>query len=68
MPAWSTPEDDRKAFLSYYQQRFPELELDDYGNGAYALSTAAYAQWQEIEEFPPYEFSLEEGQELFENI
>ena len=62
----AAPETDRKAVLAYYQDRFPALELNDYGNGAYALSEDAYAQWQEIEEFPPYEFAVEEGQALFE--
>jgi len=60
------PEEDRKNMLDYYAQRFPELDLSDYANGAYALSESAYAQWQEIEEFPPYEFAVEEGQSLFE--
>ncbi len=61
-----TPEEERRAIVTYYQKRFPALAPADYVNGAYALSEAAYDQWQEIEEFPPYEFAVEDGQALFE--
>jgi len=64
--SWASPEQDRNAVTTYYLKRFPALDAQDYINGAYALSEAAYQQWQEIEEFPPYEFAMEEGQDLFE--
>ena len=54
------PEEDREAFRNYYQSRFPEVELAEYANGIYALDEDARQQWVEIEEFPPYEFAVED--------
>lgn len=64
--ALAGPAEDRAAFREYYQQRFSSLELTDFADGAYALDPDAREHWQEIEEFPPYEFALDEGRELFE--
>ncbi len=60
------PEEDRIAFQAYFQARFPEVPLSDYVNGIYALDENARQQWEQIEEFPPYEFAVEEGQLLFD--
>ena len=67
-PAYAVggPEEDRIAFQAYFQARFPEVPLSDYVNGIYALDENARQQWQQIEEFPPYEFAVEEGQLLFD--
>ena len=59
------PEEDRLAFVAHYQARFPEVPLAEYANGIYALDEGARAQWRSIEEFPPYEFSIERGGELW---
>lgn len=59
------PEEDRIAFVAHYQARFPDVPFDDYANGIYALDDDARAQWQAIEDFPPYEFSVERGGELW---
>lgn len=64
--AWASPEDDREAFIQYFQKRFPKVAVDDYVNGVYAIDEGAYEQWLTIEEFPPYELALAEGKELFE--
>jgi len=64
--AWATPEDDRKAFIEHYKKRFPDVAVEDYVNGVYSIDEEAYEQWQEIEEFAPYELALAEGKELFE--
>ncbi|MCF7972006.1 MAG: sulfur oxidation c-type cytochrome SoxA [Methylococcaceae bacterium] len=63
--AWADPEQDRKQILDFYQQIFPQLPLADYAQGVYAIDSDAKKSWQAIEEFPPYEFALEEGKELF---
>jgi sulfur-oxidizing protein SoxA len=63
--AYAGPEEDRIAFQAYFQTRFPDVPLADYINGIYALDENARQQWMEIEEFPPYEFSLETGENLF---
>ena len=59
------PEEDRIAFQAYFQERFPDVPFADYINGIYALDENARQQWMEIEEFPPYEFAVEEGETLF---
>lgn len=64
-PVLIDPEADRLALRAYYKARFPEVPLSDYINGIYALDAPSRAQWQELEEFPPYEFDLEEGESLF---
>ena len=66
-PSWAGPEEDRLAFVKYFQDRFPEVEdINDFADGVYAVSQQAREQWELIEEFPPYEESVERGQELFE--
>jgi len=64
--AWATPEEDRQAFTEYFLKRFPDVTVEDYVNGVYAIDKPAYEQWQQIEEFPPYELALAEGKDLFE--
>jgi sulfur-oxidizing protein SoxA len=59
------PEADRLALVEYYQQRFPDIELQDYANGLYAFDEDARNQWIEMEDFPPYEIAVEEGEEYF---
>ena len=64
-PVHATPEDDLKAFRSYFEKRFPKVPFKEYGNGVYALDADARQQWEEIEEFPPYDLALETGKKLF---
>lgn len=59
------PEADRIALQEYMKNRFPDTPVSEYVNGIYAVDAASRAQWEEIEEFPPYEFDLEKGEELF---
>lgn len=60
------PEQDLKDFHAYFKKRFPSVPLDEYSNGVYALDTESRAQWEAIEDFPPYEINLENGKKLFE--
>ena len=64
-PSLASPEEDRLAFVSHYQSLFPEVPFAEYANGIYAFDEDARAQWQAIEEFPPYEFSIDRGSELW---
>jgi len=64
--AFADPEGDRLAFQKFYESRFPQIEVSDHKDGAYALDPAKREQWQEMEEFPPYEIAVDEGQALFE--
>lgn len=59
------PAADRAALRAAYQARFPALELDDYALGVYAIDAELRAQWEELNEFPPYEFAIDEGESLF---
>lgn len=56
---------DRAALRAAYAARFPGLGLDDYALGVYAIDLALRAQWDELNEFPPYEFAVDEGETLF---
>ena len=64
--ALASPEEDLAAFRAFYESRFPDIELADHADGAYALDEAKRAQWLEMEDFPPYEFAVDEGEALFE--
>ena len=59
------PEADRIALQNFYKKRFPEAEIADYVNGIYAVDADSRDQWNELEEFPPYEFDVETGETLF---
>jgi L-cysteine S-thiosulfotransferase len=59
------PVADARAFRNYFFGKFPNVKPDDFVNGPYALNAEMRRQWSEIEQFPPYEFSLEKGKELF---
>jgi sulfur-oxidizing protein SoxA len=63
--AGADPEQDRSAFEKYFTTQFPEVELADFVNGIYAIDAGARQQWLDIEVFPPYEFSVENGEALF---
>ena len=60
------PEEDRLAFVAHYQAKFPEVPFQDFANGIYALDEDARAQWLAIEDFPPYEFAIDRGAELWQ--
>ena len=64
--AFAGPVEDRKAFINYFESRFPDIPFTEYANGIYAIDRDAREQWQEIEEFPPYEFAVEEGAFLWQ--
>lgn len=61
----ASPEDDLKAFRGYFLERFPNVPLEEFANGVYAIDAASREQWEAIEEFPPYAIAIEEGEELF---
>ena len=63
--AHATPEQDKAAFQAYFAKRFPSVPFNDYVNGVYSLDKGSREQWEEIEEFPPYELDLSEGETLF---
>ncbi len=64
--ATAGPEEDRLAFVAFYKERFPDIPVAEFANGIYAIDSDARDQWLDIEEFPPYEFAIEEGLEFWE--
>ncbi len=61
----SDPVADAKAFQKFFTEKFPRLKLEDFVNGPYAIDQDMRRQWQAIEQFPPYEFSLDMGKAMF---
>jgi len=61
----ASPDQDLKEFRAYFKKRFPTVPFNDYVNGVYALDKEARSQWESIEDFPPYEISIEDGKKLF---
>ena len=59
------PVADAKAFKKFFYDKFPKLKPEEFVNGPYSMDADLYRQWQEKEQFPPYEFSLEMGKEMF---
>jgi sulfur-oxidizing protein SoxA len=41
------------------------VKLDDFVNGPYSMDEGLHRQWEEKEQFPPYEFALDAGKEMF---
>ena len=66
MTAVAGPEEDRQAFVDYYASQFPDVPFQEFANGIYALDEDARSQWLSIESFPPYEFAIERGAELWQ--
>ena len=65
LPAQASPEQDLKVFRDYFTKRFPNTPVNDFINGVYSIDAASREQWEEIEEFPPYELNIEKGETLF---
>jgi sulfur-oxidizing protein SoxA len=59
------PDTDFKAFRAYYTKRFPNVPLNDFVNGPYSMDVELRKQWQAIDDFPPYEFAIERGKQMF---
>ena len=59
------PVADAKAFQKFFTDKFPKVKLEDFVNGPYSMNEDMHRQWVEKEEFPPYEFSLDMGKEMF---
>ena len=62
---YASPEDDLANFQNYFKNKFPNTEFSDYKNGVYSIDSSSREQWESIEEFPPYEINIEQGEELF---
>lgn len=59
------PAADAKAFRDYFVKKFPKVKFEDFVNGPYSMNEDMRKQWEEKEQFPPYEFALDAGKEMF---
>lgn len=55
------PAADAAAMRAYFHTRFPALTLRDYADGPYALDAGMRKQLQDLMQFPPTTFALEDG-------
>jgi L-cysteine S-thiosulfotransferase len=65
LAADSDPQTEFKAFRKYFTERFPKVPLNDFVNGPYSMDAGLRKQWKAIDEFPPYEFAVEQGKQMF---
>jgi L-cysteine S-thiosulfotransferase len=63
--SFANPIHDQQDARQYFNKLFPQLTLADYAEGVYAIDPVARDSWQAIQEFPPYEPAIEEGEQLF---
>ena len=63
--AFASPEEDQELFRDHFKDRFPNTEFSDYKNGVYSIDASSREQWESIEDFPPYELNIDQGEELF---
>ncbi len=56
---------DIQEFRDFYSKKFPNVDINEFKDGVYAIDEKSREQWLEIEEFSPYEISVEDGEEAF---
>lgn len=61
----STPAQDIKSFQAYFMDRFPGTELQRFADGVYGINEDQRFQWQDYEEFPPYDENIAKGEEMW---
>jgi sulfur-oxidizing protein SoxA len=61
------PAAEFKAFRDYFTQKFPNVPLNDFVNGPYSMDADLRKQWEAIDDFPPYDFAVDRGKEMFAN-
>ncbi len=59
------PAADLKAFQAYFKKAFPKVAFDDFVNGPNAVDKGSRDQWEQMMQFPPYDFELSDGKTLF---
>jgi L-cysteine S-thiosulfotransferase len=64
--ATDAPDADMRAFQSYFRKRFPDVKFADFANGPYAVNADMRKQWEDIMQFPPYDFAVDQGKTAFE--
>lgn len=59
------PEQSHKQFVDYFKAKNPNIKFEDYRLGAYNYSEDKMAQWESVEEFPPYLDAVDAGEALY---
>ncbi|MCU7960913.1 MAG: sulfur oxidation c-type cytochrome SoxA [gamma proteobacterium symbiont of Bathyaustriella thionipta] len=61
----TSPDQDLKTWHTYFDKKFPGVDLQEYSNGVYAIDKVSRDSWEAIEEFPPYEPMIEDGEAMW---
>lgn len=61
----ASAEAQAKEFREFFYKRFPDIKPADYIYGVYALNADARAQFEAMNEFPPYDGAIKEGQAFY---
>jgi sulfur-oxidizing protein SoxA len=61
----TTPEQDLKTYQNFFLKRFPGVPLQEFKNGIYAVNSISRQNWEAIEEFPPYDPMIDEGEQMW---
>ena len=64
--AYAEPEKDREVIADFFKVRFPGVAMQEFSNGVYAYDKVGRESWEAIEEFPPYEIHIDDGQTMWE--
>jgi L-cysteine S-thiosulfotransferase len=64
--AFASPQSDAESFKNFFTKKFPKVAVAEYANGVYAVDPAGRESWEAIEEFPPYEPFIDDGQAMWE--
>jgi sulfur-oxidizing protein SoxA len=59
------PETDRQNTVKFFQAKNPNIAPEAYVNGGYIYSEDKMAQWEAVEEFPPYLDHVDAGESLY---
>jgi len=61
----ASPKEDQEIFQRFYMEHFPDVAKEDFANGVYAIDPVGRENWEAIEEFPPYEAAISNGEEMW---
>ena len=66
LPALSAagPEQDRERFVEYFTKKFSDVPVQEFRNGVYSIDQVSRDSWEAIEDFPPYEPFIDEGEAM----
>jgi sulfur-oxidizing protein SoxA len=63
--ALASPQEDQETWKTYFKTRFPNVPEEDFVNGVYSIDPVGRENWEAIEDFPPYETAISNGEEMW---